>query len=70
MRRRGLILTTLGAVLLTGFVYLRSAWPSGSEHQDTIRVVPADSSGDLNSEAGWRYRQCQPRHWRYCMIQH
>jgi hypothetical protein len=70
MRRRGLILIVLGAALLTGFTFWRIAWPSRAGSNASLRVVPAASSGVLNSDAGWRYRQVQPHHWRYVMLQH
>jgi hypothetical protein len=73
MKRCGLILATLLSLLLTGFTTTRVGWlgsrpgrPSAPRHASTTQ--PKDDE-PLSGEAALRYRQCQPTHWRACLIQ-
>jgi hypothetical protein len=68
MMRSGLLVVTLATVLVTGLVVPRSAWlGSHSAHHADGPVRGRDS---LSSEAGWRWQQGQPTHWRACLLQH
>jgi hypothetical protein len=72
MKRRGLILSTLGAVLFGGIALYRVGWSHGrTDAHDSAApsIVPAAARDSLTSPAAWRYRQCQTRHWRYLMLQ-
>lgn len=60
MKRYGLLLTTAGMVLLTGWVLHAAGWFTQARSTKT--------ADPLASPAGWRYRQCQPHHWRYCVL--
>ncbi|HWG44726.1 MAG TPA: hypothetical protein VN688_18265 [Gemmataceae bacterium] len=67
MKRYGLLLTTVGMLLLTGWVlhktnrFSRDAAPARSSH--------AKIANPLETPTGRRYRQNQPHHWRYCLLQ-
>jgi hypothetical protein len=72
MKRSGLILATVSALLFTGLVLHRAGWLTSRAAAST----PGDGASChaagqlLTSQAGWRYRQSQPRHWRDCMLRH
>jgi hypothetical protein len=69
MKRRGLLLATIGMVLLTGGVLHWTGWLSRSSGEaGPARVGRAKSVDPLATPAGWRYRQSQPHHWRYIML--
>jgi hypothetical protein len=71
MKRCGLILTTLCALFLTGLVLHKAGWLSSRAAAATPSDAPGLHAGQLlTSQAAWRYRQSQPRHWRDCMLRH
>jgi hypothetical protein len=63
MRQSGLVIVTVLTVLLTGVVLSRAAGRS-------------ENPSSWRPRAGWsgetilRFRQCQPTHWRDCLLQH
>jgi hypothetical protein len=60
---------SLGTVLLTGWVLHAAGWFRG--HAALAATSPMRASASLvHSQAALRYQQCQPRHWRYLMLQH
>jgi hypothetical protein len=69
MKRSGLLFVTVLAFLLTGFTLPYTGWL----HARTTRHVEARSHAKnrdpLSSDTGWRWRQCQPAHWRACLLQ-
>jgi hypothetical protein len=69
MKRYGLVLTAIGAALLTGLALRGGGWCSrpGREHGRAVREKVIDP---LSTSAAWRYRQSQPRHWRQLMLNH
>ena len=74
MKRCGLILATLLSLLLTGFTTTRMGWlgsrpgrSSLSRHVPSARPTKDDDS--LSGEVALRHRQCQPSHWRACLLQ-
>jgi hypothetical protein len=74
MRQGNLFLSSLFTLLLTGFVLTHSAWlPSkkslhgSSHHNDARSHVKAYDF--LSTEAGRRWRNCQPTHWRGYILQ-
>jgi hypothetical protein len=73
MKRRSLLLATLLSLVLTSIVLARTGWsfsrtgrpvPPRRTEPDTIRVHES-----ISAEAALRYRQCQPTHWRTCLLQ-
>jgi hypothetical protein len=60
MKRYGLVLTAVGAALLTGLALREAGWRShpGREHRRAVREPAADP---LSTSAAWRHRQNQPR---------
>jgi hypothetical protein len=34
----------------------------------TINITPPSEAAGQTDEAAWRYRLCQPRHWRYLLL--
>jgi hypothetical protein len=72
MRKNGLILCTLTALVLTAVAW-RPMGASDGQACDTgsrIRaVLPAADENVLATTAGLRYRNCQPRHWHALVVQ-
>jgi hypothetical protein len=33
-----------------------------------VKVAPEGNAAGQADEAAWRYRLCQPRHWRYMLL--
>jgi hypothetical protein len=70
MKRWHLLLMMAGVLLLIGWGvhslsgFSRSKVESITGHSGHVR------SGDaMDTPSGWRYRQSQPHHWRYIMLQ-
>jgi hypothetical protein len=69
MKRRGLLLATIGMVLLTSWVLCQTGWLSHSGGEaGPAQTGRAQSAEPLSTPAGWRYRQSRPHHWRYIML--
>jgi hypothetical protein len=75
MRKRGLLIVTVFTVLLTGVLSTYAGWFSGNHpvrpayhHPDPRSHAKARDS--MTTDAAWRYRHCQPVHWRALMLQH
>ncbi len=66
MTRSGLLLAAV-AILFTGAALKRTLFPAASAAPDLPRHITAACPAD--SAAAWRFRQCQPDHWRSCMLQ-
>jgi hypothetical protein len=68
MMRSGLLVVTLATVLFTGLVVPRSGWLGcrTAHHAE----APGRNRDALSTDAGWRWRQGQPTHWRACLLQH
>ena len=66
MKRWQLILTTAGVLLLMSAWGLHKVgWFSTSDDR-SHRLNSADA---MDTPSGWIYRQNQPHHWRYIMLQ-
>jgi hypothetical protein len=60
------LLLAVVMVLCGGWVVLRTC---GRGHHPMGAIQPRDRA--LTPTQAWfRYQQCQPRHWRYLMLQH
>jgi hypothetical protein len=71
MTRRGLLLTTLAVVLLTGLALTQTRFcraPAASRSG----WLPGDLKAHdrFTTEAALRYRRCQASHWRAYVLQH
>ncbi|MBY0527193.1 MAG: hypothetical protein K2R98_27605 [Gemmataceae bacterium] len=68
MKRNRLPLVTFFAIVLTSTVL---AWNGGMSPNRLCSTRQASSQphDPLSSQAGWRWKQCQARHWRSCMLQ-
>jgi hypothetical protein len=64
MKRCGLLLTTLSAVVLTGWVLHR---PDGLSGQGRTAPLAGHHDAAVTS-AAWHYFQTGPRHWRNCLL--
>jgi len=63
MKRYGLFLTTIAAVVLTGLALRGAGWFSHPLHGAwTAGRTVQHRSVDLSTAAAWRYRQCQSWH--------
>jgi hypothetical protein len=74
MQRRGLILTTALSLCLTGLVVPHSAWlraraPRVLSARSQVLSGQAGAREPVISQAEWRWRTCQPNHWRACLLQ-
>lgn len=74
MKHGNLFLTSLVTFLLTGFVLTHSGWLSARRpgrtpihHGDSH--AHAGAGDPLASEAGKRWRNCMPNHWRGYLLQ-
>jgi len=67
MKRNGLLVVTVATVLFTGLVLPRTEWLGARtvHHAET----QGRSHDALSGEAGWRWQQGQPTHWRACLLQ-
>ncbi len=67
MKRKGLLLAAAGVLALAGWIVYRTGTVSHSDvptrPRHTLSIDP------LSTSAGWRYKQNQPRHWRYIMLE-
>jgi hypothetical protein len=75
MKGPGLIMVTLFTLLLTWLIlpitgkgYSRS--PRTRCSREAEMTKHDRNKGPLGSAAGLRYQQCQPNHWRACLLQH
>ena len=70
MKRKGLLLAAVGVLSLAGWIVHRTGRSShsGTESAPT-RPRHTLSIDPLSTSAGWSYRQNQPRHWRYIMLE-
>jgi hypothetical protein len=64
MKRYGLVLTTLGAIFVTSLVLHGAGW-----FRREARGAYNRSANSLSRSALCRYRQGQPTHWRYGLLQ-
>ena len=72
MKQGNLLLSTLLSLFLTGFVLTHSAWLPHTSRSPLRRGEPhlhARANDPLMSDAGRRWRTCQPNHWRGYMLQ-
>jgi hypothetical protein len=68
MRRLVCVLAAGGAVVLGAALVYRAVCPAPKPPPAaTIHGSPSDATGPTD-EATWRYRLCQPRHWRYLLL--
>jgi hypothetical protein len=69
MRRCVWLLAAGGAVVLGAALVYRAACPAPKPSPPAaVNVTPADAAAGPTDEAAWRYRLCQPRHWRYLLL--
>jgi hypothetical protein len=68
MRRCVLFLAAAGALVLGGALAYRSLHPAQKPAPPAaVNMGPSGPEGAAG-EAAWRYRLCQPRHWRYLLL--
>lgn len=65
MKRRGLLVVTVLTLLITGVVLASAASPRRLDSAGAVR-----SRNPLDGGTAIRFRQCQPTHWRACLLQH
>jgi hypothetical protein len=75
MHIRSWIFVTVSTLFLTGFVLSRAGWLSDQTASPSARRalpshVHATSHDLFASEAGCRFRSCEPRHWKYWVLKH
>ena len=68
MRRCVFWLAAGGLLVLGGALVYRAAHPAQQPAPPAaVNIGPEGQAGAAN-EAAWRYRLCQPRHWRYLLL--
>lgn len=71
MKRRSLAVVTVGSLFFSGLVLDWTGWlvhrPQPVHRAGEARAQAMDP---MSSDAGIRYRHCQPTHWRAVMLQH
>jgi hypothetical protein len=74
MKRSSLFLATLVSILLTGFVLPTTGWVGArsprANHHVSESTGQASACDPFQSDAAWRWRHCQPNHWRACLLKH
>jgi len=71
MKRIVWVVTTICTLICTGFVLANSCWfqPRSAPAHSWQPSSRTEANDSLSSEAVWRWRQCQPTHWRACILQ-
>jgi hypothetical protein len=71
MKRTGLLLAAAGVLSLAGWVMYGTGCSADSD-AEAPPTRPRHTRGvdPLSTSAGWSYRQNQPRHWRYVVLEH
>ena len=73
MKRYGWLVVALLALPLTALALPRAGRSNPEVERpavpSTIRLDEARSRDQRLSEAAWRWRNCQPHHWRDCLLQ-
>jgi hypothetical protein len=70
MKRKGFLLAAAGVLLLAGWMLHRAGWFSRSAAEAaSIRSGRGETADPLTTPAGWRYREHQPHHWRYVVLE-
>jgi hypothetical protein len=73
MKLRGLILVTLLTLVVTGLTLSQARWfaaPTGRAlFRRPVSHRHAEARDPFDTAAAWRWRQCQPTHWRACLLQ-
>jgi hypothetical protein len=70
MRRCGLIAL---AIVVIGLMILSASWASSPAERPALAVTAPSEAAlaeALSTEAGMRYRQSRPHHWRQCLLHH
>lgn len=72
MRRRGWLFATLFTLLFSSAALSYAGWSKARSAESSNGTARTESgSPDLfSSPAANRYRECQPRHWRDCILNH
>jgi hypothetical protein len=73
MRRRGLFTLATLMVASGGFMASGAGWSSQRSSRPVTELSslsPTTVADALSTQAGVRYRQSQPHHWRECLLQH
>lgn len=70
MRRWKYHLAAAGVLLLIGWGLHKLGWLSQSNGGSILSTPNQVKGADpMETPSGWRYRQNQPHHWRYIMLQ-
>jgi hypothetical protein len=71
MRRYGMLIATAFPLLLTGWTLNHAGWRGGAARPagvDRPTACAAEEGDPLTTANGLRWRDCQPRHWRACVL--
>ena len=69
MKRKGLLLAAVGVLSLAGWIVHRTGRSQSGTETAPARPRHTLSIDPLSTSAGWSYRQNQPRHWRYVVLE-
>lgn len=65
MRRPGLLLVTVGTLLLTGLTLVQAGWFDAAA---AARSAKPEAAATFATDVPWNWRDCGPRHWRGCLL--
>ncbi len=70
MRRWKYPLAAAGILLAVGWGMYKIGWIVKNSDDSVLgRPIQVKMANPMETPAGWRYRQNQPHHWRYIMLQ-
>jgi hypothetical protein len=70
MRRWQFLLASAGVLLLIGWGLHKVGWLVGGRDGTLPGPINNIKTVDpMDTSSGWRYRQNQPHHWRYIVLQ-
>jgi hypothetical protein len=71
MKRSVWTIITIFTLSLTGLILLWAGWLQAKTPKAVSDVGAHIKNHDsLTSDAAWRWRRCQPTHWRACLLKH
>lgn len=70
MKRWQLLLAATGVLLLIGWgLHKTGCWTWKQDESSPLQPIHVKNADAMDTSSGWRYRQNQPHHWRYIMLQ-
>lgn len=68
MRRPGLLVVMVNALLLTGLTLVHAGWFEAGAVPKMRRRDRPQASATFAADVPWNWRDCGPQHWRGCLL--